>query len=95
MLLVAPKSPPVVCWPAIGQWQSAIGVPANHKPQHNWRGISTATLSPATQTDPRDWTLIVTYQIFPTTIRTAPTQIHRLLMVAEHPLFSVVVVTSS
>ena len=29
----------VVCWPAIGPWQSAIGVSANHKPQHNWRGF--------------------------------------------------------
>ena len=37
--VVAPKSPPVVCWPAIGPWQSAIGVAANHKPQHNWRGF--------------------------------------------------------
>ena len=36
------------------------------------------------------WTLIVIYQIFPTTISTAPIQIHRLLMVAEHPLFFVV-----
>ena len=31
--VVAPKSPPVVCWPAIGPWQSAIGVVANHKLQ--------------------------------------------------------------
>ena len=38
--VVALKSPPVVCWPAIGPWQSAIGVSANHKSQHNWRGIS-------------------------------------------------------
>ena len=37
--VVAPKSPAVVCWPAIGPWQSAIGVAANHKPQHNWRGF--------------------------------------------------------
>ena len=37
--VVVPKSPPVVCWPAIGPWQSAIGVAANHKPQHNWRGF--------------------------------------------------------
>ena len=37
--VVAPKSPPVVCWPAIGPWQSAIGVAANHKPHHNWRGF--------------------------------------------------------
>ena len=37
--VVAPKSPSVVCWPAIGPWQSAIGVAANHKPQHNWRGF--------------------------------------------------------
>ena len=35
--VVAPKSPPVVCWPAIGPWQSAIGVSANHKPQHYWQ----------------------------------------------------------
>ena len=35
--VVAPKSPPVVCWPAIGPWQSAIGIAANHKPQHNWQ----------------------------------------------------------
>ena len=34
MLLVAPKSPPVVCWPAIGPWQSAIGVSANHFGRH-------------------------------------------------------------
>ena len=27
--VVAPKSPPVVCWPAIGPWQSAIGVAAH------------------------------------------------------------------
>ena len=33
--VVAPNSPPVVCWSAIGPWQSAIGVAANHKPQHN------------------------------------------------------------
>ena len=38
VLLVAPISPPVVCWPAISPFQSAIGVSANHKPQHNWRG---------------------------------------------------------
>ena len=42
----------VVWWPAIGPWQSAIGQSANQKPQHNWRGISTTTWSPATDRDP-------------------------------------------
>ena len=48
--VVAPKSPPVVCWPAIGPWQSAIIT------NHNTTGgdLGATTLGPATHRDPCD-----------------------------------------
>ena len=55
-----------------------------------WLGCPEEIHNISSNDDIGRWTLIVTYQIFPTTISTAPIQIHRLLMGAEHPLFFVV-----